>query len=534
MNRQAGTTPRSWRRTLRPWRPPGLLLALLLLVLSPHGAAAQEPSAGQGDGAALAGVKKAAARHALWLRELGDPKFLDAAGIASGLIPAEKMRDPRRANLAGRKLANLELPGIVLRAAELSRADLSGANLSGGNFSHAAMAEADLSSANLEGAQLRQAVLKDANLAGANLTGADLRNADLGGADLSGANLAGAKLSQANLEGANLAGANLNSADLTGADLTQAVLANADLENADLSGAQLIGGNLRGAGLKLADLSGAQLYGAVLDGAFLFETNLSRTDLTGASLRGINLFANNLAGARMDGADLAGVVFEPGPEYMSALRGNLESLVRSKNLGLMTFYRDSRPLEELSRALSQAGYRRQELEITYALRRGLRQKVGNEGSLGERLASLLQYVFLELPIEYGASPYRPFGIICVLVAAFGLVYMIPLLWPSERFGQIWKVTPKGRFFTSNERVKEEVLKATGFGGLLMAFWFSFLSAFNIGGRIFNVDDLFIHCQSEEYTLRGTRWVRSISGVQALVSVYLLVLMLLVFLEKVAF
>ncbi|MCZ6556694.1 MAG: pentapeptide repeat-containing protein [SAR324 cluster bacterium] len=512
---------------IRIWVLRVALLAGAVLISCAQGVLAQQGEAGRD-------VRKIVADHILWLAELGDPKFLDAAGIDSGLIPQEKMEDPRRADLSGRDLVNLRYPGVVLRAAELSGVKLSGAQLAGANFSHAIMGGALLSSANLQDAQMRQVLLSKADLRDANLAGADLRGANLSGADLRGANLAGAGMAVAILSGADLRDATLNGADLQGADLTQAVLANAGLELADLRGAQLIDANLDGAGLKLTNLEGAQLFGAVLDNAFLYDTNLSGADLTGASLRGINLFANKLHGTRLEDVDMTGVVFEPNEAYLAALAKNLDSLARSKNLGLMTFYLDARPLRELRRALTREGYKRQVLDITYALRRGLRQKVSNEGSLPERLVSLMQYFFLELPIEYGASPYRPIGIICMLVVVFGFVYMVPLLRPSERFGQIWKVTPQGRFFSSNDRIREEVLRAGNLRGLLMAFWFSFLAAFNIGGKIFNMDDLFIHCQREEYHLRGTRWVRSIAGVQALISIYLLVLTLLVFLEKVAF
>ena len=308
----------------------------------------------------------------------------------------------------------------------------------------------------------------------------------------------------------------------------------ANLEQADLSGVQLIDGDLRGASLKQTTLRGAQMFGAVLDNAFLFNTDLSEVDLRGASLRGINLFSNKLAGTRLDGVNLAGVVYEPGEEYAGFIQDNVDSIARASNLGLMTFYQDSKPLEELRRILRKADYNRQELEVTYAIRRGLRQQVSKGGSLTEKLSGVLQFVFLEFPIEYGAAPLRPLLVISALMVLFAFLYMIPLIVPSHRFGRIWKITPKGRFFGSGGTQKEEVLVARGVRALVIAFWFSFLSSFNIGGRMFNLDDLFLHCQPEEYYLHATGLARTVSGVQSLISVYLLVLMLLVFLEKVAF
>ena len=45
----------------------------------------------------------------------------------------------------------------------------------------------------------------------------------------------------------------------------------------------------------------------------------------------------------------------------------------------------------------------------------------------------------------------------------------------------------------------------------LAFYFSLLSAFNIGWRELNVGTWITRIQKREYTLRATGWVRMISG-----------------------
>jgi hypothetical protein len=52
-------------------------------------------------------------------------------------------------------------------------------------------------------------------------------------------------------------------------------------------------------------------------------------------------------------------------------------------------------------------------------------------------------------------------------------------------------------------------------------YFSLLSAFHLGGREFNVGTWIARMQPREYTLRATGWVRTVSGIQPLLSVYLL-------------
>jgi hypothetical protein len=52
-------------------------------------------------------------------------------------------------------------------------------------------------------------------------------------------------------------------------------------------------------------------------------------------------------------------------------------------------------------------------------------------------------------------------------------------------------------------------------------YFSVLSAFNIGWRELNVGNWIQRLQAKEYTLKATGWVRTVSGVQSLISAYLL-------------
>jgi len=58
--------------------------------------------------------------------------------------------------------------------------------------------------------------------------------------------------------------------------------------------------------------------------------------------------------------------------------------------------------------------------------------------------------------------------------------------------------------------------------------FSLVSAFQIGWREFNVGNWITRLQPREYTLRATGWVRVVSGVQSLLSVYLLALWVLTY------
>ena len=64
--------------------------------------------------------------------------------------------------------------------------------------------------------------------------------------------------------------------------------------------------------------------------------------------------------------------------------------------------------------------------------------------------------------------------------------------------------------------------------ILMGSYFSILSAFHFGWHEANVGNWIARIQPHEYVLRPSGWVRMVSGVQSLVSVYLLALWVLTY------
>lgn len=65
------------------------------------------------------------------------------------------------------------------------------------------------------------------------------------------------------------------------------------------------------------------------------------------------------------------------------------------------------------------------------------------------------------------------------------------------------------------------LKVGAWSALGLGMYFSVLSAFHIGWCDLNVGNWIARMRAREYTLRVSSWVRSVSGVQYFISVYLL-------------
>jgi len=391
--------------------------------------------------------------------------------------------------------------------------------------------KADLSRANLRGANLRGAILAQANLSGANLSEADLRGADFRLADLGGARLIEANLVEANLSGTNLSRAILHGANIRGANLRGANLSNAFLHRADLSAANLAQANLSGAWVHWTTLSGANLMVADLGGVRLHEATLSGANLSRATLRGAELIGANLSQANLDDADLSFTMFEP--QYQSL--GSVVGVESARHMEILRYENSPAALVVLRARLAKAGFRDQERRVTSAKLRSQQLIEWKYGSLRQRIEAGFSYLAFDLPCRYGLDYGRPLRILGALIPLFAVVYMLALR--SHGRGAIWRVWLPDRIQQDEGRAEPERLSWQGLesprGSLFqlaravgLGLLFSLVSAFQIGWR--ERRSWITRLQPLEYMLRATGWVRVVSGVQSLLSVYLLALWVLTY------
>jgi hypothetical protein len=352
-------------------------------------------------------------------------------------------------------------------------------------------------------------------------------------------------------------------------NLQKAHLAGANFQNANL----VREGNFQSAGLREANLQGAWLVYANLQSADLREANLQGAYLFGANLESADLAGAKLQGAYLNGAKLTRVIFEPTLESLPQI-----SVLLDNRLEDMVFHTSPAALLALREAFKKAGMRTQERQLTYAVKhterlqawdpsikhtwRSPRNPFMTDEQLKakylkdtrpwlERLAgkseSLFNHVLFELPSGYGMVPSRAFATLGLLILGFSFVYMVGVLTARGRAG-IWVTWPTDRVY-QEEGAKEATrvtntlffprLQARAAGrwwgvllrGLcipLIGLYFSFLSAFSLGWRELNVGTWVSRMQPREYILRATGWVRMVSGIQSLLSVYLLALWVLTY------
>jgi len=378
---------------------------------------------------------------------------------------------------------------------------------------------------------------------------AELSDAYLVDVELDSAFLLGARLNRANLSAANLNLANLRDAEMNNAILRMAKLNRANLQIAKLNGADLFGAKLKGAEMwkceldsahpTYAELDSAILFGAKLKGAYLIQTKLNSADLAeaelnGAILQGADLDNAILKSTKLNGADLQGVdfsfaVFEPDPQSIVSGR----AFAGARNLSKMTFQVTPDAMGALREAFRKAGMRQQEREVTYAIKHTERLRAWHEG-LDDKVESIFNFIFFETTCGYGMYPLRPLRLLASLILFFTIPYIIAL----KTHGPAGiRVTWRKREFLVQSRPsrvwlrlhrKWRWLPIKWLRDLRVAFYFSLLSAFHIGWRELNVGNWITRMQFRNYTLHATGWVRFVSGLQSLISVYLLALWVLTY------
>jgi hypothetical protein len=215
-------------------------------------------------------------------------------------------------------------------------------------------------------------------------------------------------------------------------------------------------------------------------------------------------------------------------------------------------------LVQLRELLQKAGLRDLEREATYAIERGrtwhlinrwktddsseannspeaepefglLQAIQGVFWHFGDIAEGVFRLIVFEATTGYGLHPGRALGLIAWLWALAILVYVWPIhrsLWWLDSPGiyRIWskdRIEENGGTLQLSKAEEVERLCARGWRTIPWAAYFSLLSAFHIGFREFNVGTWIARLQAHEYTLRATGWVRVVSGIQSLLSVYLL-------------
>ncbi|MCV6636878.1 pentapeptide repeat-containing protein [Candidatus Albibeggiatoa sp. nov. NOAA] len=330
-----------------------------------------------------------------------------------------------------------------------------------------------------------------------------------------------------NLCGANLQGLNLSKRDLSVANFAYA--------------------NLQGTKFRYTNLIKTDLHFANLSEADFFTANISDANLVYSNLVKANLFRSLLSNTDFYRANLSQAIFYPSPTAIPDPLGLVPTLMQREQLFKGVKYFDENlgtytPLLTLLRnEYRQRGMRDMERLITYLIQIKKEESYWEKGGLAY-IPATLNWVFFNLTTQYGLRPQRALAILLTSVVLFTMIYWIALRVDSKhnQFEVIWtskvhtscqrRGVIKGKYamdicqplrFSRKQLslIQKCLLEIKVFR---VASYFSIITAFQIGWREYNIGEWISRLQSREFTLQIQKgWIRSVSGFQSLMNLYLL-------------
>lgn len=331
---------------------------------------------------------------------------------------------------------------------------------------------------------------------------------------------------------ANFSDSNLRGTDFRNADLSHSRFWDADMSGAHLDQARLVGAQFRRTNLRDASFSG---------GFALLDRKTGKLIRTGADLTNASFVQADLTGAHLDWVKFDNTVFELLPGALP----RIESIAHADGLSKLTYENSAHSLIELREGFKRSGLREQEREVTCAINRTQTKNFKSP------LRRVLHWVLFDLTSEYGFSPLRPLTILALGVLAFAPLYAVAMSkrgspnWSQRahsrccremrvrfarrfRSGCIWRIWQQDRILDKHRPDRERLSYDSLLPRFRYAIYFSLLSAFHVGWRDLNVGGWMVRIQSREYTMRATGWARTVSGLQSLISVYLVALSILTY------
>ena len=328
-----------------------------------------------------------------------------------------------------------------------------------------------------------------------------------------------------NGEHADLRGSNLNGFILTSCDYIAAIngteieLSRVFLSNSNLRKSSFASANLNEAKLWSSDLSFSHLYLTKLKGADLSYAILTGAYLESADLTNANLHHAQMKDALLDNADLTGAIFEVQQNSLPYI----SSIATARGLSKIKYNISPASLFELREKFIKSGLSKQALQITYAIKNVQYDQAMASSDAGAKIFALVNKIAFDWSCKWGLSPLRPLIIVFCSIFFFAFIFYYKSINTKEKKDGIWKVWEVERVRKDLGGDEAELLNFKGWKCVRYSLHFSALSAFHVGWRDLNIGSWLSRLQLQEYSFRASGVIRLVSGIQSLLSVYMLVI-----------
>jgi uncharacterized protein YjbI with pentapeptide repeats len=248
----------------------------------------------------------------------------------------------------------------------------------------------------------------------------------------------------------------------------------------------------------------------------LFATELNENWFFFCHFRNVNLRAANLDNAEFLSCNFENVIFEP--ETLP----DIDRIATCNGLDNLKYEHSSEKLLELKVKLESKGYRSAAVDVETSILR-------NENEKADFLTFILRYVFLDLTYEYGSNASRPIKIYFFIIVLFSCIYWningidqrsYIVVQPSDEHAQQpnfhnfkikFPATNQSSIFTKEMKY------------LFISLTYSFSRSLRLGFGLFDFSKWVQMMQLRNFKYKETYFLKPISVVQSLISLYLIIL-----------
>ncbi len=309
----------------------------------------------------------------------------------------------------------------------------------------------------------------------------------------------------------------------------------------------------------------SSFYDAIIDSSTFYDTKFNKSDFSRATIKdssfrtsdfrnsyfqfttfdNVDLSFADISGAYFDGASINNLIFS----YMPSGEGLPEDY---------DYAQDCRKLPAMPRGYFEVmkDHKERGIKHVYVALKAERQRnihhclLQNSPGLFDRAEALLNIVLFEYTTDWGKKPNKAVTLIFYLFITFGLFYWLLFLL-SRRFNAIRRSFGKYRPSSEDEEVESVVgltredfipdihdytvrnkflakhiflaLPLWCLACLGRAFQFSLITTFHYGFRNLNLGSCVTRLQFEHYIIKTHGFIRFLTGIQSLVSLYLVVI-----------
>jgi uncharacterized protein YjbI with pentapeptide repeats len=369
------------------------------------------------------------------------------------------------------------------------------------------------------GSTLTDVIFNNANLQFINLSASECSNATFKDTTIISSVMDQTILGESNFMNCTLMIISIKDSYFGNAILKNTKIMASDMYSCSFSDSNLNDVNFLNVNLGDSTFHSSKINNTTFDRVALDGSDLSLADISNSSLKMVKLNNSNF-----NYVDFTEVIFEPDLGFINSTPSF------ANTLGLYSLKYQDVPsgLVELRAGLHKQGAYEREREVTFALNY-CRNNILHKYNLA---SAMIDYLLFGWTCQWGLYPFRPFYILLIFIVAFAICYYFDLS-RNELCG-IWIIyssNPTIRHIHKAYQSRKLFFKWYDWRRFTFAIYFSILSAFYFGWRDLNVNNWITKLQYTDFSLHSCGSTRFISGMQSLISLYLIVLSFLAYFSR---